>query len=524
MSFLDRTNWDKIWTSKAGDGQFLNSKLFCNAGTPTKPFEAQCKWGSQPFPIAPYSQGFVSMQPYSPAMANAGSGSLWSFDESPKGAGAMFNSVQDQTNKKNLRLGFDWSVSNRYFYLPYITTQPTNITKWDTNNVSTGQGTIGIVKQEDADSTVTGGLCYSPTISNVRSQPIYKGNLAIGGETPVGTNWPTDAKNDECQWLNFENVYNCCSGLTKDQNCGSSYTPETEGAVCPDLMLKLCTNNWKTQDCQDYLQKATIDAKNVGVTAVVNYITSRSPQDYVSAKNGINIGINTRHREDSNNPFFTSVLPTICNSSEGLCDVALDKFCSTFTKADMQKDQTLAKLCGCHLNNGSPPPQACNTFGAKKCINLTNKFVAPTQYVIPGITLRCDPTCRNTETIQPAGSACTSTECLISNINVSSVNSSGPTYISQQCQGSDSECYINEVTIEKIDSNGKIELKQNCGSCFSYKDGNPQSATVIDCSTLKPMSLVGGLPRSDVNTAIIVFIASILFIFILIFIYVLEVD
>lgn len=307
-------------------------------------------------------------------------------------------------------------------------------------------------------------------------------------------------------WVTTTEIINCCTSNSSTPGlntyCGPDYLPGGEGSICPFVMENYCKDNWlksnsTNEQCQLYLQNYLNlggDAQKVVQNTIIDNLNSLSPPDYTSKL------LNSQNkRDDSSNSFFTTVIPDLCGYVPGACDCILSQYCSSFTKDDLNKDPTLQQLCGCFLNSG-------NNLPCKSGINLTNISIAPNQYEYSFAGIQCDPYCRYKNTIQNSslGGECSSTVCIIDNININDINSSGSNSFNIACgDGKNSECYIGNIDINKINSQGQININENCGSCFVINSVNPLNVTNVKCSDLS-----GGNGKDSFLTKILNWIKS----------------
>ncbi|MDB4769497.1 hypothetical protein OAG24_00890 [bacterium] len=339
-----------------------------------------------------------------------------------------------------------------------------------------GDGSGLYFNSTDSGTKSRGNLCYNPN----------KGLYTFG---EYGGKEYGEWNHKECSWIDSDTARWCCSTpniLSPDKKyCDPSYMPNTPGGTCPSLMLELCQNKWDSTACKNYLQafKNSPDAHQVVKTAIVNELNRREPPDYTPAR-------------DNKDPFLTTTTPSLCSTVPGACDGLLNQYCAQFTRSDLNKDITLQRLCGCHMSKGEQP-----SFSELK---LENPTVQPNQYIYPGVDIECDPTCRFSNTIPysvkigntwvPA--KCDATTCILSNISLNDINSTGGFNIDQNCGGcgdGNCSCYITDVIINKINSQGKVNLKQNCGSCYVTKQGESgANAKRVECATLGPYAGGGG--------------------------------
>jgi len=328
-------------------------------------------------------------------------------------------------------------------------------------------------------------------LSNTKYPPSYflcanENGLYTGGGT-IG----------DCRWIDHSEAVKCCTDETLSRfdiirHCSPNYDPASNITACPVLMLDECVKDWTSTKCKAYLSsfKNQENARKTIQMAIRNYINSKDPPDFTPKK-------------DDDDPFFTSTMPNLCQTVVGACDDILYQYCAQFTRENLNDSKTLQRLCGCHLSDGSTPPDA----GLK----LKNTTIQPNQYPYPGINIWCDPVCRFAGTIEEAYQSdgrwnpreCKSTTCIIDNVTVNEVNSCGGFNINMVCGGCKKEtagcssCYISNVTANIINSCGKVNLEQNCGACYVFDQDNPAAAKKVNCGTLGPRP--PGPPGPDGN-------------------------
>lgn len=282
--------------------------------------------------------------------------------------------------------------------------------------------------------------------------------------TPQGELIPPDEYKGEwdlkpmCSWLDKSSVIDCCTNPSTSKMCGGWRSGL--GASCVGFMMNYCTeNNWNDPAgvCKNYIDNPALgpDAKEV----VRNYVLQ-----YVKA-----------NPYNSQDPVYKNIIPYLCSRPNvfGVCDDTLTNFCKGYSTSDLQKDETLQVLCGCHL------PQNDYKFSGW------------------GIPSSCDPVCLYQNTIQNAVyQPCQSTSCIIDNVTVDIINSqvgNGINFgqVCGNCGGSGvCECWLSGININDVNSiiNGGINLSQSCNNnCFYVSEGqDPRDGIPVDCNTLEP--------------------------------------
>lgn len=382
-------------------------------------------------------------------------------------------------------------------------------------------------------ASIRGVDCFNSLPPGIPQQNLN--NIAFSGESTNATSYSVlhcddsiiahqITSNKYFQMIDEKNAFLCCSNNAYENTnetypmCkDSAFDPTTEANFCPTIAQSFCQDNFGTSTqngelCNQYLLNSPESGATVQST-VMNYLTSRSPQNYISpivAKNNPqSVSANfyasnpNSTRDDSTDSFFTQTLPYLCTTTNdpSACDSILNRFCYEFSRNDItgngvsngQLDTTLANVCGCHLSTGSgiPPNPIITTGNTSTSFNLTNfpTTSLPNVYDtnIPGGNA-CDPICDNSSISNSGFNTCTQDSCVIDNVTVNIYNSStGSINFSQDCSGS--TCYIGDVSINEINSSiGSGTLSQNCSACYKYTDNNLQTAEQVDCGSLQPLN------------------------------------
>lgn len=356
------------------------------------------------------------------------------------------------------------------------------------------------------------------------------------------------------EYLDEDNAMRCCQAQNYDdpqwqQVCKNTVFDNSGGSsgACSDLFQRYCMKNWGDVKscptgtlCNNFIHRPS---STMAITdTLFNYITSanrsgpaseygngtspstpaENPQDYISYgmrsnynspsanyynAHGCSVRPNTCDasdgtyqvsspccRDDSLDPFFRAGVPQMCGANPNACNTILPTFCAQFSRDDLNKDETLAAMCGCYLvSNATSSTTTLNSLGGES-LNMIGQPLTTSPYYTsvvgaPG----CDPLCRTAFVQNPSlgDKKCGST-CVMEDVTVNSVNSSinGGIDISQVCppnQAGDTQCYISNVSVNSINSTiqGGVKMTQNCGSCFVYDetDGPSQSKCVL-CSDL----------------------------------------
>lgn len=345
----------------------------------------------------------------------------------------------------------------------------------------------------------------------------------------------TDVSSFSCKDMNHEsynpvkyideiNALRCCA---KDKDtvdgticAGTSFDPRSTDGLCSSLITDYCRDKWNTADtcngalCQAYIANATASSTDAIQETVFNYITSRSPQDYISydLRNNSNADNYSKVyysqgncpakkpstctadstdpccRDDSTNPdrFFPESMPYLCGSDPAACGKILQYFCQPHTLEDVRSDSVLNDLCGCYLKNKDDQTPYTSPFVGGTPIVLDDPTPPPkSQYY--GVTgFECDPICTLAKLQNNVKGKCASNTCVIDGFTVNKINSSdGNITLNQNC-GPESSCYITDAVINEINTTGddSININQRCGECWEY---NPVNDTYmsIECESLK---------------------------------------
>lgn len=260
-------------------------------------------------------------------------------------------------------------------------------------------------------------------------------------------------------------VLQCCTQSSPPPNCAPTYTPSGTGCAC--YMPTYCQGapgappnmtDWGAGGvCNTYfLQQGTSLPANTFKTLIGNVLTGT----YTPS-----------------NPWNTVAIE-YCSKLPGMCDSTLENYCSTVTREQMVSDPVAQNLCGCFM------PQDLGHY----------PFLGQQTPVI------CDPVC-STATVkqgQDSGGSwtqntCKETICIIDDVTIDLVNSSGGNITFNQLCGGNcgsgpntgtacSSCYISGLTVSEVnsDTNG-LNLAQNCTSCY-------QGSTPVSCSTGEPIA------------------------------------
>lgn len=282
-----------------------------------------------------------------------------------------------------------------------------------------------------------------------------------------------------CQWYESLDAYECCNASNVDfSKCPSNFIPTSPSSQCSTLMTDYCSNYWKDQDpsvqsnCLAYLQsfKDSSNGRNLVRNTILNYITSRSPQDYIKSR-------------DQKDPFFTTVLPQLAEyvSDVGTCDDILDCLCAQFTPDDLVNDSTLQQICGCHLFTGNSYT-SCPTG-----MTMTNPPQTTNQYTL-SFRPECNPVCRFGGTVTtPRYTACDMSECIVDNFVVNNVDSKGCVNISVDCSNcgqSGCQCYVSQQVVDQVtnmNKNGQCaSISEQCAECFIFDPKNPTDVQKVD--------------------------------------------
>lgn len=251
----------------------------------------------------------------------------------------------------------------------------------------------------------------------------------------------------------------CCNGVNDVSKCPKGYCPANNN--CIETMTTYCINNGSDDpQCALYFKNSNNDlAKKQVVNNLIRYYTS-----------------NPYSNDLTKNPFANNIYNLCRNAPPGTCDSFLYKACNPYTRDQLNNNQTLLNLCGCHLN-----PTQYNKYKDLK--------------VFGGLfQSQCDPLCSNIDTIQQGNDCndvkCSQNVCIIdfSTDNVKKLVQEGLN-LNQDCigvPGQGNTCIVSlniEQANEVIEKN--IKVSQKCGSCKLVDLDNTSMTPVdLDCNDL----------------------------------------
>ena len=169
----------------------------------------------------------------------------------------------------------------------------------------------------------------------------------------------------------------------------------------------------------------------------------------------------------------------ICSSKPGLCDDALYRYCTKYTREQVIKSENLRNICGCFL-----PTEEYNVGDYS-------------------IQRECSPLCVSakirtgnigTGTYTP----CAQSTCIINDLAINIINSKGNIDINQYCgncasSSSRCTCIIDNTDISQIGSIGNIIVNQSCASkqCVEKdSDGNIKQVQCPEDAAANPINQV----------------------------------
>lgn len=377
--------------------------------------------------------------------------------------------TQSQTSGETQQFKKLITKSNDPIIMPTIGQLQDNQGRCFGKNLQFSKGACGPSGQISFDPFIQNEF---PNIGYASMSEIYGGGKQLLCMNPQGYLTPPDIfqgkadQRPECVWINKETVVECCTNPGTSKSCGGWRSGT--GGSCIEFMLNYCTeNNWNDPQgvCNNYINNPALpaDAKLVVHDYVLQYVKD---QPY-----------------NSQDPVYKNVIPYLCSRPNvfGVCDDVLNNFCSSYSRDDLEKDETLQVLCGCHLQPKDYP------------------------YSGWGIPSSCDSICLYENTIQNSSyQKCQSNSCIIDNVTVDIINSEVDNGINfgQVCGscGSHSgsrdgtnpvcECWLSGININDINSiiKGGINLQQSCGGkCFYVPSGqDPRLGIPVDCDTLEP--------------------------------------
>ncbi len=191
-----------------------------------------------------------------------------------------------------------------------------------------------------------------------------------------------------------------------------------ESVICTGASgLDDWTDAWNSNTCSNFYHNLIL-VKNDGSPGYNPGNLESSQQDFSEAFDFLLDNQDGDLQDPPTN--VQSDMLSACIFTPGLCDQALDSYCSTKTREEIVASQQLLAFCGCH---------------------------APTDPILKDIDPQCDPLCNRTGTIplqDPMNGLaleCNATVCVINDVTIGS--------ISQLCSGcTDSQpckCIISNV-------------------------------------------------------------------------------
>lgn len=276
-----------------------------------------------------------------------------------------------------------------------------------------------------------------------------------------------EGSSDDCKWISTDIIPLCCTAEEGSTIAGKYCGVFKPGSrKCEQVMSDVCAVDYNSARCQRYLDRDSNVVRSTVVKRLNEKFKGRNGYGYDSKK-------------DKNDPFFTTDLPKLASSAPGALDGVLDTVCSYFTREDLKKDKTLARICGCHLPTGKTIDSSPNGL-----LLEPNHSYIPNQYKYS--KRNCDPSCNVSDTIQRREGRCDESYCIIDNFNVKGKDSSGMNVnIDMNCGSCGSggcQCFIDGAVIDAQRSKGlNVNLKQNCGKCYRLDGNSVADAKEIPC-------------------------------------------
>jgi len=413
-------------------------------------------------------------------------------------------------------------------------------------NASTYQCTDNSISGCGYDTTCPGPGYDYPNIFDQCRSTFSTGihgdqSCQISNLTEKASSWISDNTAAACCGLTGTDV-------DKYPQCkNGAFDPRLSGTKCVEFMNSYCQTNWNAcasdneqcstspgVTCNNYLKAGTEPSSLSAKKNISSYINSRTPIDYISwslkqraddVRNTDGTYTNPSwnyyndnncksdpstypvgdlcNRDDSTDPYFTDTLQYLCNTPQtnmcarpatGVCDEILQYWCQEFDRDDLLADSTLMNICGCSLLPSSGSPSSYDKpktkwIGEDGQIQTWRDTTGPPQpqspYYINSTTGdNCDPLCVNSKINQCVG-VCQGTFCIIDDVTVNIINSSGGDINLQQictnCGDSGCQCYIGDVDVNNINSDTQVQMETICDACYSFTDNNLSTAVQVNC-------------------------------------------
>jgi len=333
-----------------------------------------------------------------------------------------------------------------------------------------------------ADGYECWGLCGNPTLKGNRDS-------CDGWRIDKKTIHNVACSNSICvrKWSELQkNMDDCCAGNKKFINgeCRPKHCPPSQ--ECLDKMATYIDtkadspNLWTNDIVNDYLQNPNVSDQMIKNKRLL-------VSQLLKEKGGYGIASLKNNKQALQN------LKIMCETNPGLCDIALDEYCSTETResiaekntSDKDEDKLIANLCACHLP--------------------TTEYLGYKQ-VLAGESPQCDPICVSADNIKRGNfdsatkkwvpDACNQTVCIIDGYNIQmNTGADNQIQFSQMCQNN-SDCAnsptgkccvfsIADLTEEELTLLGKTDLESNCSKkCYILqkdRETGQQKEVKVDC-------------------------------------------
>lgn len=285
---------------------------------------------------------------------------------------------------------------------------------------------------------------------------------------------------------NEQNKIKCCGDLESTSDvCHPEWCSNNQNK-CATTMLDVCIDdvwnnpNYKTRACENFINRTSqinkdcnlLDPELKGLNCAEAVI-----------KNSLARFYNTGGKPTDNIPFIKKQIE-YCRMYPGLCDSILDAnqggVCKNYSLSDLNPDNyknreydpdgtNLLKTCGCFLEKNSKNYILDKDFGVA-CNSICS---------YPGTIPKVNRITKKPE-------VCKGNVCVLSDITVNSINSTGGavnmnTYCGQ-CSDELCRCYFNNVNLPSYsDTGATYQLSTNCGECFKYDPNNPTQLEKINC-------------------------------------------
>jgi hypothetical protein len=268
-----------------------------------------------------------------------------------------------------------------------------------------------------------------------------------------GSTWP--------QALVQENQVACCINEASDSSTCSPNQCSQNYTTCQPLMKQVCNSSfWGTSSANVCDRYVSLTSSISDPTKEVCSEGSSCGSDLVMS--GINSFFSQGGKLTDNDPFVPKMI-NWCSKFPGLCNSVLSQQCSAYSLSDLSPSQ---------YSGRSNDPQGTNLMQACGC------FLPSTNYVSQ-VPIDCSAVCAFPGTIPLTTEGCQATECVIDNVTLDFVNSTGGSLnINQTCGTCSADnpcvCYFNGVDVSSTSGPIQAQISTNCKTCFNYPGGgNP---------------------------------------------------